>query len=123
MRNIRKQLSRAYEALDNIFTDKEAWMLFRLAAFSETIGWMLLITGILFSHYEWAWHETVLAIGGSIHGIIFVFYTFIIIFAHRSLGWGVWRFIVSGIVSNFPFGALIFEMWESHRRKLTSKTV
>lgn len=96
-------------------------MLFRLAALLETIGWMLLVTGIVFSVKMLPQHETVLALGGSIHGIFYIFYVFIIIFAHRSLGWGFWRFVVSGAVSTFPFGALAFERWEARRRKIIGR--
>lgn len=92
-------------------------MLFRMAAFAETISWMLLLTGIYFSVNELPGHDSVLAVSGSIHGIIYIFYVFIVIFAHQSLGWGVWRFIISGLVSSVPFGALIFEIWEAKRRK------
>ena len=117
LHNIKEKVAKSYKALDNIFTDKEAWLLFRIAAFLETIGWVLLVTGIVFSVKKLPQHETVLALGGSIHGIFYIFYIFIIIFAHRSLKWGVMRFLVSGAVSTFPFGALIFEKWEAHRRK------
>ena len=114
----KKRVTKSYSALDGIFSDKEAWLLFRIAALIETIGWILLVTGIIFSVKKLPQHETVLALGGSIHGIFYIFYIFIIIFAHRSLKWGVWRFIVSGAVSTFPFGALIFEQWEARRRRI-----
>ena len=121
LHNIKEKVAKSYKALDNIFTDKEAWLLFRIAAFLETIGWVLLVTGIVFSVKKLPQHETVLALGGSIHGIFYIFYIFIIIFAHRSLKWGVWRFIFSGAVSTFPFGALLFELWEARRRKQISR--
>lgn len=118
VQNTKTALQRGYSKLDGIFTDKEAWGLFRLAAFGETIGWILLMIGIYFSVKELPGHENVLAVGGSIHGILYIFYVFIIIFAHRSLQWGFWRFTISGAVSTFPFGALIFERWEARRRRL-----
>ena len=118
---VKKSLSHAYKSLDGIFSDKEAWLLFKIAALLETIGWILLMTGIIFSIKKLPQHDTVLALGGSIHGIFYIFYIFIIIFAHRSLKWGVWRFIFSGAVSTFPFGALLFELWEARRRKQISR--
>jgi integral membrane protein len=117
LQTFKKRVATSYNALDNIFSDKEAWLLFRIAAILETIGWILLVTGIIFTIKQLPQHETVLALSGSIHGIFYIFYIFIIIFAHRSLKWGVWRFLISGAVSTFPFGALLFEKWEARRRK------
>jgi len=110
-------LWRAYSALDNIFTDKEAWTLFKWAAFLETFGWTLLIIGIVFSYNKWAGHDAVLAVAGSIHGIFYIGYLFIVIFGHRSMNWSVWRFIFAELISVVPYGALAFELWVAHRRK------
>lgn len=114
---IRKTARRAYDALDNIFTDKEAWGLFRLSAFVETFGWTCLIIGITAVKLQWPYNDVYLAIAGSIHGILYLFYLFIVIFAHRSLKWSVWRFIFAELISVVPYGALGFEMWVAHRRQ------
>jgi integral membrane protein len=113
-----KVLHRAYVALDNIFTDKEAWFLFRSAAFLETFGWTVLIIGIIFSYNKWAGHDAVLAIAGSIHGIFYIAYLFIVIFGHRSMKWSVWRFVFAELISVVPYGALVFEIWVAHRRRI-----
>jgi integral membrane protein len=109
---------KAYDILDNIFTDKEAWGLFKLAAFVETFGWMCLLIGIAAVKLQWPHNDVYLAISGSIHGIFYIFYIFIVIFAHRSLHWSKGRFLLAGAVSVVPFGALVFEAWVARRRTL-----
>ena len=118
----KRQSAKAYKTLDGIFTDKEAWALFRGAAFVETIGWTMLIIGILFSHFKWPWHDAILAVFGSIHGMLFIYYIFIVFFGHRSLGWGVWRFLVAELVSVLPYGALVFEQWVAYERRTETQT-
>ncbi|MDB5167672.1 MAG: putative rane protein [Candidatus Saccharibacteria bacterium] len=108
---------KAYEALDGIFTDREAWWLFRAAAFAETFGWTCLIVGIAAVELKWPHDSAYIAIAGSIHGILYLFYLFIVIFGHRALKWSVWRFIFAELISVIPYGALVFELWVSHRRK------
>jgi integral membrane protein len=115
--NIKKTAHRAYAALDNIFTDKEAWGLFRLSAFVETFGWTCLIIGIIAVELQWPHNDAYIAVAGSIHGILYLFYLFIVIFTHRSLNWSVWRFMFAELISVVPYGALIFELWVSRRRK------
>jgi integral membrane protein len=114
---LRHTATRAYTALDNIFTDKEAWGLFRLTAFVETFGWTCLIIGIAAIELKWPHNNVYIAIAGSIHGILYLFYLFIVIFTHRSLKWSVWRFIFAELISVVPYGALVFEIWVSQRRK------
>ncbi len=114
---IRSVAHRAYNALDGIFTDKEAWLLFRIAAFVETFGWTCLLIGIAAIAYHWPYAQAYIAVGGSIHGILYIFYLFIVIFGHRAMRWSVWRFIFAELISVVPYGALVFEMWVSQRRK------
>jgi integral membrane protein len=115
--DIRLSAQKAYAALDNVFTEKEAWGLFRIAAFVETFGWTLLIIGIIAVMMKWPQAEAVIAVAGSIHGILYIFYVFIVIFAHRALHWSVWRFIFAELISVVPYGALVFELWVASRRK------
>jgi integral membrane protein len=114
---IRQTAHKAYTALDAIFTDKEAWQLFKLSAYLETLGWTCLIIGIAAVVLSWPDAKAYIAIGGSIHGILYLFYIFIVIFAHRSLKWSIKRFIFAGCISVIPYGALVFEMWVDNRRK------
>lgn len=113
---IKQRSTRAYRRLDGIFTDKEAWGLFKIAAFVETIGWTLLLIGIAADELSWPYHTAILAIFGSIHGLLFIFYIFIVFFGHRSLHWGVWKFLIAEFVSIVPYGALVFEQWIARSR-------
>lgn len=113
----RKKLAHAYGELKGIFTDQEAWFLFKISAFLETFGWTVLIVGILFSHFKWPGYDYVLPLAGSIHGIFYLFYLFIVLFGHRSLSWGIWRFILAELISVVPYGALVLEQWIAHERK------
>lgn len=115
--SIKQTAVKAYDALENIFTDKEAWGLFRIAAFVETFGWMCLLVGIAAVSQDWFRSDAYIAVGGSIHGIFYLFYFFIVIFAHRAMDWSIWRFLFAQLISTVPFGALIFELWVAHRRK------
>jgi len=115
--SIKSTATRAYNALDGIFTDKEAWLLFRIAAFVETFGWTCLLIGIAAIELKWQYADTYIALGGSIHGILYLFYLFIVIFTHRSMKWSVWRFLFAEGISVVPYGALVFEMWVAARRK------
>ena len=117
MDGVKRIAHKAYTGLDGIFSDKEAWMLFKLAAFVETFGWTCLIFAIIAIEMKWQYADTYIAIGGSIHGILYLFYLFIVIFAHRSMKWSVWRFIFAELISVVPYGALVFELWVSRRRK------
>lgn len=114
---LKRIAKRTYDGLDKIFTDKEAWMLFRLAAFVETFGWTCLIFGITAIGLKWPYATTYIALGGSIHGILYLFYLFIVIFTHRSMKWSIWRFVFAEFISVVPYGALVFEWWVARRRK------
>ena len=115
--SIRHTAKRAYDALDGIFTDREAWGLFRIAAIVETIGWTCLLIGIAAVKFDWPRSDAYIAVGGSIHGIFYLFYVFIVIFGHRALGWSVGRFIFAQLISVVPYGALVFERWVAIRRQ------
>jgi integral membrane protein len=113
-----KQIAkRAYDALDGVFSEKEAWGLFRIAAFVESFGWTCLLIGIAAIELHWLNARAYLAVGGSIHGILYLFYVFIVIFGHRALKWSFWRFLFAEAISVVPYGALVFEWWVAHRRK------
>lgn len=118
---LKYKLRQAYHELDGIFTDGEAWFLFRVTAYLETIGWTLLIVGILCSVYKWPGNDWILAVAGSIHGIFYLAYLFIVLFGHRSMKWGVGRFLFAELISVVPYGALVFEKWVARRRRLGKK--
>lgn len=111
-------LTRAFRELDNIFTDQEAWFLFRWAAWLETAGWTLLIIGIVFQVNKWPGNDWLLAVGGSLHGLFVIGYMFIAFFAHRSFTskWSVSKMLLAEGISIIPYGALAFELHEARRR-------
>ncbi len=117
MEQAKTKISLAYSQLDGIFTKKEAWTLYKFAAYAETIGWCMLLFGIFSKVNEWPLHEWSLAIGGYFHGLIFIFYLFIVFFAHRSMNWTFWQFVWAEVVGNVPFGALAFEQYIKRRFK------
>ena len=106
----------AYDQIDNIFTPREAWGLFKIAAYAETIGWSLLITGIVFKKFTWPLHDWILPLAGSFHGLVFIFYVLIVLFAHRSMNWRFRHFVIAEVLGNVPFGALAFEKWIINKR-------
>ncbi|MBI3889640.1 DUF3817 domain-containing protein [Candidatus Saccharibacteria bacterium] len=117
MDTIKTKATNAYDQLDNIFTQKEAWALYTFAAYAETIGWMLLLFGIFSKINKWPLYEWSLGIGGYIHGIIFVFYILIVFFAHRSMKWNIKQFVAAEVLSNIPFGALAFERYITKKKR------
>lgn len=114
-----KLTKRIQRQLDGVFTDKEAWFLFRWSAILETVGWALLLVGILFQVMKWPGEEWLLPVGGSLHGTFVLGYMFIVFFAHRSFTprWSTKRMLFAEAISVIPFGALAFEMWAAKRRK------
>jgi integral membrane protein len=115
----KRYILRVHDAYQNFrpFTDEEAWMLFRLAAFGEAIGWTLLIIGILIDQTSVSWHEIPVKITGQIHGMLFLAYAAAALVLSPSLGWSWFRAIVAGLASVPPYGSLLFGMWSAHGRK------
>ena len=99
------------------FSEREAWGLFRLAAFGEAVGWTFLITALLIRHYNLIGHEFAVPVGGQIHGILFVIYFGILIATYSSLRWPRQRFIAAVIAGVVPYGSLVFEQWVSRKRR------
>jgi integral membrane protein len=99
-----------------LFTDKEAWLLFRLAAFGESVGWTCLILGLFVKYHVVHGANWPVAIGGQIHGVLFVFYLAMAVFGGASLRWKPGRALVAIAASVPPYGSLVFEQIESRRR-------
>lgn len=112
-------LQKTYQELDNIFTDREAWFLFRWSAWLETLGWTLLLIGILFQVTKWPGDTWFLPVGGSLHGLFVIAYMLIAFFAHRSFThkWSIKKMLVAEAISVIPYGALAFELYVAHERK------
>lgn len=99
------------------FTDKEAWMLFKIAAISEACGWTLLISGILFKRYITPTNNDPVLIAGQIHGTIFLIYIVAVVVLYSSLHWSRKRTVVAGLASIPPYGSLVFEQWAAYKRR------
>ena len=97
-------------------TDKEAWLLFRIAALSEAASWLLLLTGMFFKYVVKPGSDTLVAIGGSVHGVIFLGYLAALVGLWRILRLTPWQGVTALIVSVVPFGTLVFERWLAARR-------
>lgn len=98
------------------FTEYEAWLLFRVAAFGEAIGWTLLIGGIAIERFIIPGNNTAVLIAGQIHGMIFFGYLVAAVGLYPSLGWSRWRSLFALLFSVPPYGTLLFEMWASRQR-------
>jgi integral membrane protein len=97
------------------FTDAEAWMLFRWAAYGEAVGWTLLIAGIALEHATGS--HTYVAIGGRIHGMLFASYLAACLVLYPSLGWSRLRALFALAFSVPPYGTILFEQWAAYKRR------
>lgn len=114
---IKQTIGRWYRSLDTLFTERDAWALFKTVALLETFGWLCLTVGILFKYNDWPYNDWAIGFGGSIHGIIVICYMLVVLFAHRALGWGLGKFAVAELINAVPYGVLFFELWAAHQRK------
>jgi len=99
------------------FTENEAWLLFRIAAFAEAAGWTILIAGILIEHYLMPGNNAAVLIAGQTHGMIFFGYMVAALGLYPSLGWSRWYALTALIISVPPYGTLVFERWMAHKRQ------
>lgn len=99
------------------FDEPDAWMLFRIAAFAEAIGWSLLIIGILCERVWLPGNHAPVAVAGRIHGMVFIAYAVAAAGLYPNLGWSRWRAVCAVAASVPPFGSLIFEQWAGYVRR------
>lgn len=99
------------------FDDREAWLIYRLAAFGEAIGWTLLISGIVYQHFKLPNNHDVLKILGQTHGTLFFAYFVGLLAVARSLGLSKLQFLWALAVSIPPYGTLIYEKYLTHIRR------
>lgn len=109
----------AITPLNNIFTDREAWFLFRWSAWLETVGWTMLITGIIFQVYHLPGESWVLPIGASLHGMFVIAYMGVVFGAHRSFRhkWSTGKMLTAELINIIPYAVLVFELYESRLRQ------
>lgn len=91
------------------FTDQEAWTLFKVAALAEAVGWSLLIFGIVWREYIIPGSHVFVAVGGRIHGMVFVAYIIAVLALAPSMRWPLPQTIIGGLMSIPPYGSLIYE--------------
>lgn len=99
------------------FTDKEAWALFRLFAILEAIGWSLLIGAIIYRSFGLPEYESVISIGGRMHGLFFSLYFLFVLLTARSMKWGFWRVLAALVMGMPPYTSLVFEKIMAYDRK------
>lgn len=88
-----------------------------MAAWAESVGWTLLITGILIKYRLLHGNDVPVKITGQIHGTFFLIYICITLLAAPSLRWSLRRTTVAALCSVPPYGSLLFEIWASFSRK------
>jgi len=103
------------------FSDAEAWLLFKLAAFAEATGWTLLITGIVLHDYLWVGNQYSIPIAGRIHGTLFLLYIAAVLVLAPSLRWRFWQTLLAGACSVPPYGSLLYELFTASQRKATDR--
>ncbi len=99
------------------FTENEAWLLFRIAAIAEAVGWTILIAGMAIERYITPGNNAAVLIAGQTHGTIFFGYMVAAVGLYPSLGWSRWRSVAALITSVPPYGTLVFEQWTAHQRQ------
>ena len=91
------------------FSDADAWILFRLAAFTEAITWTLLISSIIIRNNGLPGGDIAVSIAGTIHGTMLLVYIILIAVLSRSMEWGIWRIVGGLAAGNIPFATIGFE--------------
>lgn len=99
------------------FTENEAWGIFRVVAFSEALGWSILISGVLINRFKLPGSSIVIPIAGRIHGTFFLIYFAVLLAIFGSIKWSKRKFLLAIIAGIPPFGSLFFEQWAAWNRK------
>ena len=107
----------------NIFSDKEAWGIYRLSAFGEAFGWTLLIGSLGAQKYLMHGNKILVSFAGQIHGLLFFAYIAAVLATYASLGWSFKKGFLIGLMSVPPYGTLVAEMWLSKLRQNEEKSV
>lgn len=99
------------------FSDKDAWLLFRAAAFAESIGWTLLISAILYRKLGMPNPDIVISVAGRLHGLFFLMYFLAVLLLTRSMEWKGLRIVFALAAGVPPYGSLVFEKILAKQRK------
>lgn len=104
------------------FTDKEAWGVYRFAAFVEAGTWTLLISAIIYRRLGLPEADSVVSFAGRVHGMAFVVYIIFVLIVARSMEWGIGRIALAAAAGSPPFGSLVFEnLMARYRKKRPAK--
>lgn len=102
---------------NDVFSEHEAWFLFRLAAIGEACGWTLLISGIAYGRYIVPGDHVAVLVVGQIHGMLFFGYALAAIGLYPNLHWSRTKSFMALLASVPPYGSLLFELWASYVRR------
>lgn len=102
---------------NQLFTDREGWWLFRLAAIGEAVGWTLLISGLAAQRYLFHDNPAPVTVAGQIHGMLFFGYATAAVGLYPTLRWSRPQALVALLASVPPYGSLVFEQWAAHQRR------
>ncbi len=96
---------------NTVFTEADSWLLFRIAAITEAVGWTILLTGIYLSRFVFHGNGAPVLIAGRIHGTLFLLYALAAIGLYPTLRWSRKRAFVALLASVPPYGSIVFEEW------------
>lgn len=94
--------------------------LFRALAFAEAVTWTLLLAG-MFAKYVLKIGELGVAIGGPVHGLVFLAYCFVVVLVAIDQHWGLPSTAVGLMSAVVPFATVWFEKWATRRDILGAK--
>lgn len=105
------------------FTDQDAWMLYKLFAFGEAVGWTLLISAIIYRRFDMPLDDIFVSIAGTVHGLLFMLYFVFTLITIRSMEWGVWRTAGALAAGTAPYTSVAYERIMARHRKKYPKYV
>jgi len=102
---------------NQVLSEGDSWLLFRIAAIAEACGWTMLIAGIACERYLLPGNNITVLIAGKIHGMLFLLYALAAAGLYPTLHWSRKRAFVALVASVPPYGSLLFERWAHHVRR------
>ena len=101
---------------NQLFTEEESWMLFKLAAIAEAVGWTLLLLGIYLSRFIFPGNQIPVQFAGHVHGILFLLYALAALGLYPTMHASRRFAFVALLASVPPYGSILFEQWAVRRR-------
>lgn len=105
------------------FTDKDAWMLYKLFAFAEGVGWTMLISAIIYRRFDLPLDDILVSIAGTVHGLLFMLYFVFTLITIRSMEWGIWRTTGALVAGTAPYTSVAYEKIMAYHRKKYPKYI